>query len=49
MSEVKATSKQNEEGSDKRVTPKSLEDIIREAEFPADYDAFDDENLDMIP
>lgn len=28
---------------------KSLEDIIRDAEFPEDYDAFDDGILDMIP
>lgn len=28
---------------------KSLDDIIREAEFPEDYDVFEDSMLDMIP
>lgn len=27
----------------------SLEDIIRNAEFPDDYDLFEDSMLDMIP
>ncbi len=26
-----------------------LDEIIRKAEFPDDYEAFEDENLDMIP
>lgn len=28
---------------------KTLDEIIRNAEFPDDYEAFDDEMLDMIP
>lgn len=27
----------------------TLDDIIRNAEFPDDYDAFEDSMLDMIP
>ncbi len=27
----------------------NLDDIIKSAAFPEDYDAFDDELLDMIP
>ncbi len=28
---------------------KNLDELIQDAEFPEDYDAFDDEMLDMIP
>ena len=28
---------------------KNLDELIQGAEFPEDYDAFDDEMLDMIP
>lgn len=31
------------------VKAQSLDDIIRNAEFPDDYDAFEDSMLDMIP
>ena len=36
--------------SDKDVSNTlSLDDIIRNAEFPDDYDVFEDSQLDMIP
>lgn len=28
---------------------RSLDDILKDAEFPEDYDAFKDEELEMIP
>lgn len=35
--------------SEDTLKNQSLDEIIRQAEFPEDYDAFDDEQLDMIP
>lgn len=28
---------------------RSIDEILKDAEFPDDYDAFEDENLEMIP
>ncbi len=44
--------KNNHQDSDYELVVKEeskIDDIISNAEFPDDYDAFCDENLDMIP
>ncbi|MFI3297090.1 MAG: hypothetical protein R3Y59_05625 [bacterium] len=35
--------------NEETLNSNNLDEIIRAAEFPEDYDAFDDEQLDMIP
>lgn len=43
----KATIKQEDKES--KINIDELDKIIQSVEFPDDYDAFDDELLDMIP
>ena len=39
----------SENNNSSKIDQKELDKIIQSVEFPDDYDAFDDELLDMIP